>query len=490
MAEELMNFDLPKQKSSIIKVIGVGGGGGNAVNHMFDLGIQDVDFLICNTDAQALEKSSIINKVQIGSTLTEGRGAGNKPEIGRQAAIESLNEIEEILSHNTKMVFITAGMGGGTGTGAAPVIAKLAREMDILTVAIVTIPFRFEGALRINQAIDGLNELKEQVDSLLVINNEKLREIFGDLKLSQAFARADNVLATAAKGIAEIITVPGYINVDFADVQTVMKDSGVALMGSGISEGEDRAVKAIQEALNSPLLNNNEITGAKNILLNITSGDDEISMDEVGEITDYVNHSISKNALIIWGTSNDASLEKAVSVTIIATGFEAHSIPELYLRRKEKKDTVPLEENIKRPRVNFNETFEVKEKSETEKKEESKVSFDFKIKEKEEEQLMLFDMEEKSEPEENKAQKIVEKVKSQRKNYAYIKEKGYNVTSDNENIEELENEPAYLRKKVKIDTDKKISKEKNISKYSLEEKEGERFAKLRSNNSYLHDRVD
>jgi len=492
MAEELINFDLPKQKSSIIKVLGVGGGGSNAVNHMFHMGIQDVDFVICNTDAQALTKSPIINKIQIGGTLTEGRGAGNKPEIGRQAAIESLSEIEELLSHNSKMVFITAGMGGGTGTGAAPVIAKLAKEMDILTVAIVTIPFRFEGTLRISQAIEGLNELQNHVDSLLVINNEKLREIYGDLKLSQAFARADNVLATAAKGIAEIITVPGYINVDFADVQTVMKDSGVALMGSGISEGDNRAIEAIQVALNSPLLNNNEITGAKNILLNITSGVDEISMDEVGEITDYVNNSISKNALIIWGTSHDESLGNAIGVTIIATGFEAHSIPELYLKRKQENKTSRVEledEQLKKPKVNNDESFEVKEKHEKERENENVGSFDFSV-EKKDEQLILFENDEEAKPKENKAQKIVEKVKSQRKNYAYIREKGYNATSENENIEELENEPAYLRKKIKIDTDVALSKEKKISKFSLEESEGDRFAKLKSNNSYLHDRVD
>jgi len=487
MADDLMNFDLPVQKSSIIKVFGIGGGGGNAVNHMFELGIKDVDFVICNTDAQALDKSPIVNKIQIGSTLTEGRGAGNKPEIGKQAAIESINDIEEVLSHNTKMVFITAGMGGGTGTGAAPVIAKLAREMDILTVAIVTIPFRFEGSLRINQAIDGLNELQKHVDSLLVINNEKLREIFGDLKLSQAFSRADDVLATAAKGIAEIITIPGYVNVDFADVNTVMKNSGVALMGSGISEGQDRALQAIQNALNSPLLNNNDITGAKNILLNITSGSDEVSMDEVGEITDYINRSISKNALIIWGTSNDEFLGKAIGVTIIATGFEAHSIPELYVRKKQEKDKVELED-VKRPQVKFDETFEVKEKPTTE-REESKVSFEFTMKENNEEQLELFNMEEIS-SHSDKAQKIVEKVKEQRKNYAYIREKKYSANSDNENIDELENEPAYIRKKIKIDKDKSISKERKISKYSLEEGEGERFAKLKNNNSYLHDRVD
>ncbi len=241
-----------------------------------------------------LRHSPVPVRIQLGESLTEGRGAGNKPEIGRQAAIENLQDVIEVLEGNTKMVFLTAGMGGGTGTGAAPVIAKATKELGILTVAIVTIPFRFEGQQRINQAIEGINQLKEHVDSLLVINNEKLREIYGDLKLSEAFAKADDILSMAARGIAEIITVPGYINVDFADVETVMKDSGVAILGSGTATGEGRAVQAIEAALNSPLLNNNDITGADNILLNITSGEDEISMDEVGEITDYINHSASK----------------------------------------------------------------------------------------------------------------------------------------------------------------------------------------------------
>ena len=491
MSEELINFDIPTNNSSIIKVIGVGGGGGNAVNHMHKLGIKDVDFIVCNTDAQALIKSPVDFKIQIGTSLTEGRGAGNKPDIGRQAAIESLAEIDSVLSNNTKMVFITAGMGGGTGTGAAPVIAKAAKELGVLTVAIVTIPFRFEGPLRINQAIEGLNELQQYVDSLLVINNEKLREIYGDLKLSQAFNKADDVLASAAKGIAEIITVPGYINVDFADVQTVMKNSGVALMGSSKAEGENRALEAIQGALSSPLLNNNDITGAQNILLNIASGDDEISMDEVGEITDFVNRNISKNALIIWGTSTDESLGNSISVTIIATGFETSSIPEIYIRQKQKKSAIELEDFEPRkniPQGNFDETFEVKEKPAVHK--EPSVSFDFTSKSTEDEQLFLFDDEKDDVYGNNKqAQKLVEKIKNQRKNYAYIKEKSSTPISDNSNIEELENEPAYLRKKVKIDNSVH-SKESKISRYSLEEGEGERFAKLKSNNSYLHDQVD
>ncbi|MCT4615799.1 MAG: cell division protein FtsZ [Marinifilaceae bacterium] len=321
MSEELIDFELKQTESSIIKVIGVGGGGGNAVNYMFQQGIKDVDFVICNTDAQALENSMIPTKIQLGESLTEGRGAGNKPERGEQSAIENLDDVIEVLSDNTKMVFITAGMGGGTGTGAAPIIAKAAKEMGILTVGIVTIPFKFEGLQRFSQAIEGTNKLKENVDSLLVINNEKLSQIYGDLKLSTAFSKADDVLATAAKGIAEIITLHGYINVDFEDVKTVMTDSGVAVMGSAVSEGSDRAINAIQEALTSPLLNSNDVKGARDILLNITSGSEEVTMDEVGQITTYVQQAVGDSASIIWGTGQDESIGDKVSVTIIATGF-------------------------------------------------------------------------------------------------------------------------------------------------------------------------
>ncbi|PKQ60778.1 cell division protein FtsZ [Labilibaculum filiforme] len=328
MTEDLIDFSLQENESSIIKVIGVGGGGGNAVNYMYKQGIKDVDFVICNTDAQALETSEIPIKIQLGESLTEGRGAGNKPERGEQSAIENLEDINEVLADNTKMVFITAGMGGGTGTGAAPVIAKAAKEMGILTVGIVTIPFRFEGRQRLHQAIEGINKLKENVDSLLVINNEKLSEIYGDLKLSTAFSKADDVLATAAKGIAEIITLHGYINVDFEDVKTVMTDSGVAVMGSASAEGEDRAVTAIREALTSPLLNSNDVRGARNILLNISSGLEEVTMDEVGQITDYVQEAVGDSASIIWGTGQDLNLGNKISVTIIATGFDNGLIPE------------------------------------------------------------------------------------------------------------------------------------------------------------------
>lgn len=322
----ILNFEMESHIPSIIKVIGVGGGGSNAVNYMYNLGIKNVDFVVCNTDLQALAKSPIPTKIQLGQTLTEGLGAGSKPEIGRQAAIESLDEITEVLSKNTKMVFITAGMGGGTGTGAAPIIAKTAKEMGILTVAIVTLPFEFEGMRRYNQAVEGIREIKEHVDSLIIINNQKLREIYGDLTFSEAFSKADDVLATAAKGIAEIITFPGIINLDFADVKSIMTDSGVAILGNGIGEGQDRALEAIKKALDSPLLNNSDIRGARDILLNITFGTKEATIDEIGTITDYVKNASGNNININFGVATNPSLEDKISVTIIATGFQTNSV--------------------------------------------------------------------------------------------------------------------------------------------------------------------
>jgi len=338
MTDDLMNFIAPVVENSIIKVIGVGGGGGNAVNHMFKQGIKDVDFIILNTDSQALEKSDVPVKIQLGKSLTEGLGAGNKPERGREAAIESIEEIKEILAQGTKMAFITVGMGGGTGTGAAPIIAEAAKELGILTVGIVTIPFKFEGKRRIYQAIEGINNLKKQVDSLLVINNEKLRNIYGNLELSNAFAHADDILTVAAKGIAEIITIHGHMNVDFADVNTVMSDSGVALMGKGKADGENRALEAIKIALESPLLSNNNIRGAKNILLNITSNKEEITMDEIGTISDYIQDVSGNEADVILGTGTDENLENEIAVTIIATGFSENSIPELIAHKGEENE--------------------------------------------------------------------------------------------------------------------------------------------------------
>src|SRR6056297_2734450 len=465
MADDLMNFDLPVDRSSIIKVIGVGGGGSNAVNHMFKQGIKDVNFIVCNTDAQALSNSPVSIKVQLGESLTEGRGAGNKPKIGREAAIENLDDVVEVMGGNTKMVFITAGMGGGTGTGAAPVIAKAAKEMGLLTLAIVTIPFRFEGTRRINQAIEGINEIEKYVDSLLVINNEKLREVCGNLKFSEAFSYADNVLATAAKGIAEIITVPGYINVDFADVETVLTNSGVALIGT------------------------------ENILLNITFGNDEITMDEIGEIADFVNNEVGSNPNIIWGTGFDEKLEDQISITIIATGFESNSIPELYAKKTTKK-TITLADEQSKPKPkpkkkqdstslitkdinsDFDECLDFKQRT---------IDFDIKKDRESDKYIVLHQPENDSEVAvETKKSEIEKKLQESRER---MKERRMESSKMKDNIDEIENEPAYKRKKIKIDQPVP-SKESNVSRYSLEDDEDENTTRLRPNNSYLHDNVD
>ncbi|MEM6697655.1 MAG: cell division protein FtsZ, partial [Bacteroidota bacterium] len=309
-------------EAPIIKVIGVGGGGSNAVTHMYNQGIVGVDFAICNTDSQAMNLSPVPVKIQLGPGLTEGRGAGAKPNIGKLACEESIEEVKQYLSNNCKMLFITAGMGGGTGTGAAPIIARTAREMDILTVGIVTTPFTFEGRRRSGQAKEGLEEFKKHVDTLIVISNDRLRQVYGNLMLSQAFSQADDILTTAAKGIAEIITVPGYVNVDFEDVNTVMRDSGAAIMGTAAAGGEDRAKIAVDQALNSPLLEDNDIRGAQHILLNITSGTTEVTMDEVFEITEFVQEEAGYGTDLIWGNCYDESLGDKLCVTVIATGFE------------------------------------------------------------------------------------------------------------------------------------------------------------------------
>ncbi|MGQ3012362.1 MAG: cell division protein FtsZ [Flavobacteriales bacterium] len=338
----LMNFDLLKNQSSIIKVIGVGGGGGNAVNHMYNQGIRGVDFIVCNTDEQALNASPIPAKIQLGASLTEGRGAGSLPEVGKNAAIENIEDVKQYLQATTKMVFITAGMGGGTGTGAAPVIAQAAREMGILTVGIVTIPFDFEGKKRKMQAELGLSEMRKYVDTLLVISNEKLREIGGNLSLSTAFNMADDVLTTAAKSIAEIITMPGYVNVDFADVCTVMSDSGNAIMGSAKAKGENRAQKAVEAAMSSPLLNDNDIKGARHVLLYISTGTQELLMDEVTTVTDFVQEEAGMTAEIIWGTGTDENMSDEICVTVIATGFQSGS--KGYVREDKKEVVLQVEE--------------------------------------------------------------------------------------------------------------------------------------------------
>ncbi len=316
-----ISFDMPKNQSNVIKVIGVGGGGSNAINHMFSQGIKGVDFVICNTDSQALESSSVPVKIQLGVTLTEGLGAGANPQIGEQSAVESLEEIKRMLATNTKMIFITAGMGGGTGTGAAPIIAKMAKELGVLTVGIVTIPFQFEGKMRCEQANLGVEKLRDNVDSLIVINNNKLRDVYGNLGFKAGFSKADEVLATAARGIAEVITHHYTQNIDLRDAKTVLSNSGTAIMGSSIASGSNRASEAITKALDSPLLNDNKIKGATNVLLLIVSGVEEITIDEIGEISDYIQSEAGHGANIIMGVGDDESLEESIAITVIATGF-------------------------------------------------------------------------------------------------------------------------------------------------------------------------
>jgi cell division protein FtsZ len=482
--DELISFEMPVNKSSIIKVLGVGGGGSNAVNHMFHQGIKDVDFIVCNTDAQALANSPVPVKIQLGASLTEGRGAGNKPEKGKQAAIESLDNLIEILSVNTKMVFITAGMGGGTGTGAAPVIARAAKELGILTVAIVTIPFKNEGPVRVNQALEGIAELEKYVDSLLVINNEKIRQIYGNLRLSEAFARADDVLTVAAKGIAEIITVHGFINVDFADVQTVMTNSGVAILGTGMAEGEGRAIEAIKQALNSPLLNDTDIKGAKNILLNVISGDDEVTMDEIGQIIDWVKDCSGVHTDLIWGNGTDSSLGRKISVTVIATGFNASSIPELYIRRREI-DKIPLVEY-----------------SDTESEEDSifvvrdappqrpvnsipsqrTIEFDLKTVDDE----LFRDISRVRRPVDTR--KASDRVNAIKRTQEDLKELKQSVRQSDREIDEMENTPAFKRKHLHIDPQKSTDENK-LSQYSLSDDENSQV-KLSKENPYLNGAVD
>jgi cell division protein FtsZ len=324
-----ISFDLPKNQSNVIKVIGVGGGGSNAINHMFNQGIKGVDFVICNTDAQALENSAVPNKIQLGIDLTEGLGAGANPKIGEQSAVESMAEIKSMLTTNTKMIFITAGMGGGTGTGAAPIIARMAKDLDILTVGIVTIPFHFEGTMRNEQAQIGVENLRQNVDSLVVINNNKLRDVYGNLGFKAGFSKADEVLATAARGIAEVITHHYTQNIDLRDAKTVLSNSGTAIMGSATSSGANRAQIAINKALDSPLLNDNKIAGAKNVLLLIVSGTEEITIDEIGEISDHIQTQAGHGANIIMGVGDDETLDGSVSITVIATGFDAEQQNEI-----------------------------------------------------------------------------------------------------------------------------------------------------------------
>lgn len=339
---ELVNFQFPKASSSIIKVIGVGGGGCNAVSHMFEEGIAGVDFIICNTDAQAMANSQVPIKIQLGVTLTEGRGAGNMPQMGEDAARENYEDLKKVLKGNTKMLFITAGMGGGTGTGAAPVIASLARELGILTIAVVTVPSPAEGKKRFGQAMEGIKKLSQYVDSMLVVSNQRLHNIFGDLPARQAFKMADSIVGTAVKGVAEIITLHGNVNIDFTDVYTVMHDSRVFIMGTGLASGEGRAMKAVNEALESPLLDSNDIFGTKSILLNIISGKEEITIGEIGKIIETLQERAGQEADIIWGNGYDEGLGDRVSVTILATGFKIN--PNQLLQPRQEPEKFNLEE--------------------------------------------------------------------------------------------------------------------------------------------------
>ena len=459
----MANFkvELPKEKSSIIKVIGVGGGGGNAVNFMYKEGIKGVDFIICNSDRQALESSPIPNQIQIGNELTDGRGAGSNPDVGRKAAESSINEIIDALGVNTQMVFVTAGMGGGTGTGAAPVIARVAKEMGILTVGIVTTPFHFEGPKRRLAAEKGIAEMQENVDSLLVISNDRIKEIFGNLVITKAFSYADNVLATAAKGIAEIITIAGSINVDFEDVKTAMKDSGVSILGNGVAEGDGRALRAAEMALNSPLLNDNKIKGASDLLINITNGEEEVTMDEYSEINQFFQEQGGKDANLKCGLCFDSSIGKKISVTVIATGFS----------RKEnsyKADTRLVEEMV------------VDEfKADESENEEEIVAEDRKS-------ILL----EENAPVDNR-NSISEMIRLKNNELtARIRDlRELSIQSKTESgREELENVPAYERRQVKLD-DISHSSETNVSRFSLVD-DPERKPELKSNNSFLHDNVD
>ncbi|MEC8030345.1 MAG: cell division protein FtsZ [Bacteroidota bacterium] len=548
----MMRFDMPKEQSSIIKVIGVGGGGSNAVNHMYRQGIKGVDFIVCNTDHQALDISPVPTKIPLGQSLTEGRGAGSIPEIGKNAAIENLDEIKDILAKNTKMIFVTAGMGGGTGTGAAPVIAQTARDMGILTVGIITVPFTFEGRKRRTQAEDGIEQMRDAVDTLLVINNDKLREMFGNLSLVNAFEQADDVLAIAAKGIAEVISVTGQINVDFNDVNTVMKDSGVAIMGSAEAEGDDRATKCVEQALSSPLLNDNNIEGATYVLLNITYGDKAVLMDEISDITDYIQEEAGSTADVIWGHGHDETLGEKLCVTIIATGFKTTPHTGLSFKAPKKKrmnleDERPTEitQEIESPvgeETNITvdkEPKPVEDVDETTTKkyflEEEEVDHSI-AEEKENSQILtesntdyiaptpspelekndgkirflLEDDDVEDEVSEKEIELKVDQNTEESVSFQSQEENKLNEAKEiiDERLErikkatqklrsplglnEMENVPAYKRRNIELD-DVNPSSESEVSKYTLWESEddnGEKRTGLSDNNSFLHDNVD
>ena len=517
-----LQFDLPKEQSSIIKVVGVGGGGSNAVNHMYEMGIRGVNYVVCNTDQQALDLSPVPNKIQLGPEMTQGLGAGSRPEVGEQATIESTQDIQDLLSKNTKMVFVTAGMGGGTGTGGAPIVAKLAREMGILTVGIVTTPFSFEGRRKLMQADEGIKKLKEEVDSILVISNDKIREIYGNLSKSEAFSRADDVLTMAAKSISEIITVPGEINVDFADVQYVMKNSGVAIMGVAEAEGSDRAMRAVHAAINSPLLNNNNITGATNILINISSGKTQVTIDEITEINDFVQDAAGNDTDIIFGTCDDETLGDKLSVTIIATGFEDdNAAPAPVKKEVIKLDTPTTEERMEKDdddkpvykemkvvdksvnphtgsKRSESYTFDLfdgrleDETNEPEQEASEEDAFDFEIKQVDTTIPETYGFYTTQKPDNSGQEKQEDENRITALNDRVRRLKDVSYKWDNMNkIKELEDIPAYARRGVNLD-EPPHSSESNVSRFSVDsfDLDGEKRPEIRRNNGYLNDNVD
>jgi cell division protein FtsZ len=513
MEDKIMSsymFDIPMHHKSIIKVIGVGGGGSNAVTHMFNLGIRGVEFVICNTDQQALQSSPIPNKLQLGVNLTEGLGAGANPEVGKNAAIESKEMIRELLGDKTKMVFITAGMGGGTGTGAAPVIARIARDLDILTVGIVTAPFKFEGSKKAGIAEQGIAELKSGCDTVIVIENEKLREIYGNLPVTKAFAEADNVLLTAAKGIAEIITVSGYVNVDFEDVKTVMKNSGAAVMGSAVAAGENRARTAAEAAITSPLLNNTNIHGAKKILLSITSGDKaELQMDELSAITDFIKEQTGDDADVIFGHGIDPELSESIKVTVIATGFgENGQKPARESKRKvydleRNSQTKLFDENTRPSKIKNPEEITLVKKKEEAPVPPSFIEPPVKEEPKTPDRVIFelngeFELEEIAPRSEKKEvpgiTDAAEEVPSIDEKKQYLMEQakarseklhgGKNAGLSEDEFKEKWETPAYLRKNVKLH-DVPHSSEHEVSRYNLNDDNA-----ILGNNKFLHDNVD
>ncbi len=507
MSDTMYNFEIPKHHKSIIKVIGVGGGGSNAVNHMYNQGIKDVEFVVCNTDAQALKFSPVPNKLQIGINLTEGLGAGANPDKGESAAVESKDDIREMIGSDTKMLFVTAGMGGGTGTGAAPVIAKIAKDMDVLTVGIVTVPFAFEGKKKMKQAQAGIDKLKANCDTVLVILNDKLKEVYGNLGINEAFAKADNVLTTGAKSIAEIITVTSHVNVDFEDVKTVMHNAGAAVMGSATMEGDDRALRAVEGALNSPLLNNTNVHGAKKILLSIISGQQaELQMDELTIITEYIQDMAGDDADVIFGHGVEEELGTSIRVTVIATGFagdDNKGIEEEPIRKVIDLETEkPVAENddmflvsgrSETSAVPVNETTPASEQEPSTEENEFLQGYRFDLNSAEAEQELLQDEdgltvrmsnEQTYQPNQSELSKTKQQMLDQRRRERVDKLLANDFSNKDESYKEKLETPAYARRNVKFD-EVPHSSERNISRINLNDDNY-----LMGDNKFLHDNVD